>query len=40
VLGGPEGTAPEDWREGIGAGARLEPESLYENQLERRLARH
>ena len=33
-----EGTAPEDIREGIGVGATLEPRSLYEDQLRRRLA--
>ena len=31
-----EGTEPEDWREGIGAGATLEPASLYEDQFRRR----
>ena len=33
-----EGTGPEDWVEGIDAGALLEPRSLYEDQLRRRLA--
>lgn len=33
-----EGTAPKDWAEGLDAGARLEPSSLYEDQLRRRLA--
>lgn len=33
------GTAPEDWVEGLDAGADLEPRSLYEDQLLRRLAR-
>lgn len=32
-------TAPEDHVEGVGKGASLVPESLYEDQLERRLAR-
>ncbi len=31
------GTGPEDFREGIGTGATLEPASLYEDQLRRRL---
>jgi hypothetical protein len=31
-----EGTEPEDWREGLGAGATLEPASLYEDQFRRR----
>ncbi|MBQ6568766.1 MAG: discoidin domain-containing protein, partial [Clostridia bacterium] len=30
-------TAPEDYKEGIGTGATLEPQSLYYDQLERRL---
>ena len=34
-----KGTEPEDWSEGIGDGATLEPASLYEDQLARRLAR-
>jgi hypothetical protein len=33
-------TAPEDWVEGIGHGEALVPESLYEDQLERRLSSH
>ena len=33
------GTAPEDFREGIGAAATLDPPSLFEDQLARRLAR-
>jgi hypothetical protein len=33
----PEGTAPEDWVEGLGLGAGLEPASLYEDQRRRRL---
>ena len=33
------GTAPADWVEGLDAGATLEPRSLYEDQLQRRLAR-
>ena len=32
-------TAPADWAEGIGAAATLDPPSLYEDQLRRRLAR-
>jgi hypothetical protein len=32
-----EGTAPEDWTEGIGDAATLEPASLYEDQLARRV---
>ena len=31
------GTEPEDWVEGVDMGATLEPASLYEDQLERRL---
>jgi hypothetical protein len=31
------GTAPEDFSEGIGEGASLIPQSLYEDQLSRRL---
>jgi hypothetical protein len=30
-------TAPEDTREGIGAGATLRPVSLYEDQRQRRI---
>jgi len=33
------GTAPEDWVEGLGEAATLEPRSLYEDQLARRLGR-
>ena len=33
------GSSPEDWREGLGLGATLEPASLFEDQLARRLAR-
>ncbi len=33
------GTAPEDWTEGLGAGATLDPPSLFEDQLARRLGR-
>ncbi len=33
------GTAPEDWIEGLGEGARLDPPSLFEDQLARRLSR-
>jgi hypothetical protein len=36
-LGG-AGTEPEDWVEGAGIGAGLQPASLYEDQLARRLA--
>lgn len=32
-----EGTQPVDWAEGLDAGALLEPRSLYEDQLRRRL---
>ncbi|MBX7258093.1 MAG: hypothetical protein K1Y02_17160, partial [Candidatus Hydrogenedentes bacterium] len=32
-----EGTAPEDYVEGIGSGLTLEPRSLYEDQRSRRL---
>ncbi len=31
------GTAPEDWREGLGEAATLEPQSLYGDQLQRRI---
>lgn len=34
-----EGTAPEDWTEGLDAAATLDPPSLYEDQLARRLSR-
>ncbi len=34
-----EGTDPEDWTEGLDAATTLEPQSLYEDQLARRLAR-
>ncbi len=34
-----QGTAPEDWTEGIDQGGTLEPASLYEDQLRRRLDR-
>ena len=33
------GTAPEDYTEGLDAGETLNPQSLYEDQLTRRLAR-
>jgi len=33
------GTAPEDFREGIGQAATLDPPSLFDDQLSRRLAR-
>lgn len=33
------GSEPEDWAEGVDAGGTLEPASLYEDQLARRLAR-
>ncbi len=36
MLGG-VGTAPADWAEGLGQAATLEPQSLYEDQLRRRL---
>ncbi|MDX9973625.1 MAG: glycosyl hydrolase family 28-related protein [FCB group bacterium] len=36
LLGSAQGTAPEDWTEGIGSGQTLEPSSLYEDQLARR----
>lgn len=39
LTGGAVGTAPEDHREGIGQTATLEPQSLYLDQLERRLQR-
>jgi hypothetical protein len=32
-----EGTSPEDWAEGLGAARTLDPPSLYEDQLGRRL---
>lgn len=38
-FGEDEHSAPEDFAEGIGAGASLTPSSLYEDQLRRRLAR-
>ena len=34
-----EGTEPEDWTEGVDASDPLEPASLYEDQLARRLSR-
>ncbi|GDX81782.1 hypothetical protein LBMAG42_35930 [Deltaproteobacteria bacterium] len=34
-----EGTEPEDWTEGLDEAATLEPASLYEDQLTRRLGR-
>lgn len=37
LLGG-VGTEPEDWAEGVGQASTLEPRSLYEDQLARRLA--
>lgn len=39
VLGAAEGTDPVDWLEGVDAGATLEPASLFEDQLARRLGR-
>ena len=33
------GTAPEDYTEGLDEGETLNPQSLYEDQLARRLAR-
>lgn len=38
-FGEDEHSAPQDFAEGIGAGASLTPSSLYEDQLRRRLAR-
>ena len=35
-----DGTAPEDYVEGKDIGGSLEPQSLYENQLQRRLNKH
>ena len=29
---------PEDWTEGLGQGDKLFPQSLYESQLDKRLA--
>ena len=37
ILFGGLGTAPEDWTEGLGEGDTLRPQSLYEDQLRRRL---
>ncbi|MBM4377648.1 MAG: DUF4955 domain-containing protein, partial [Deltaproteobacteria bacterium] len=34
------GTAPEDYTEGLGKGAELVPQSLYEDQLQRRLGKN
>ncbi len=39
LFGASEGTEPEDWREGIDEGAKLVPQSLYDDQLAKRLAR-
>ena len=39
ALGAAEGTDPVDWLEGADLGATLEPQSLFEDQLARRLAR-
>jgi hypothetical protein len=39
ALGAWEGSAPVDWREGVGHGATLQPQSLYVDQLARRLDR-
>jgi hypothetical protein len=39
ILPGGEGTRPEDYTEGLGTGATLEPASLYEDMLERRTGR-
>ncbi len=36
---GGQGTEPADWTEGVGLADHLEPTSLYEDQLARRLAR-
>lgn len=38
--GYPYNTSPEDFKEGIGKGDQLEPESLYEDQLKKRIARN
>jgi hypothetical protein len=38
--GYPYNTSPEDFKEGIGKGDQLEPESLYEDQLKWRIARN
>lgn len=38
--GYPYNTSPEDFKEGIGKGNMLEPESLYEDQLRMRIARN
>jgi len=39
LFGAPEHTAPEDHVEGLGEAATLEPQSLYEDMRQRRLAR-
>ena len=39
LFGAPEGTAPEDWTEGLDLAEELTPRSLYEDQRARRLAR-
>jgi hypothetical protein len=39
LLGWGAGTAPADWVEGHSDGARLEPQSLYEDQRRRRIGR-
>lgn len=39
LFGAPEGTAPEDWSEGLGEAATLTPRSLYEDQRRRRSMR-
>jgi len=39
VLGEGDGANPDDWHEGIGEAATLEPQSLFEDQLRRRLGR-
>ena len=36
---GAQGTAPEDWSEGLGQGATLVPQSLFDDMLSRRLGR-
>lgn len=38
--GYPYNTSPEDFKEGIGKGDQLEPQSLYEDQLKWRIARN
>ena len=35
---GAQGTSPEDYVEGLGQGPSLEPQSLFDDQLKKRLA--